>query len=46
MPNSLRRIHSAYLGQKVFPREMTDFEIREFFTLNSAYKPAIRIDSQ
>ena len=38
MPNALRRIHSVYLGQKVFPTEMSDFEIREFFSLSSADK--------
>lgn len=41
----MRRIHSAYLGQKVFPTDMSEFEIREFFTLSSADKRAIRVDS-
>ena len=45
MANDLRRIHSVYLGQKVFPRDMSEFEIREFFTLSSADKRTLRTDS-
>lgn len=45
MPSSIRRIHSTYLGQKVFPKKMSEFEIREFFTLNVVDKRAIRVDS-
>ncbi len=45
MPSSVRRIQSTYLGQKVFPKELTELEIREFFTLTSADKRAIRIHS-
>ena len=45
MPSAIRRIHSGYLGQKEFPKDMREFEIREFFTLSSADKRAIRIDS-
>jgi hypothetical protein len=44
MPSSIRRIHSTYLGQKVFPKKMSEFEIREFFTLNVADNRAIRVD--
>ena len=45
MPSSIRRIHSTYLGQKVFPKKMSEFEIHEFFTLNVTDKRAIRVDS-
>jgi len=45
MPHALRRIHFTYLGRKVFPKGMSEFELREFFTLSSADKRAIRIDS-
>jgi TnpA family transposase len=46
MPQIVRRIHSAYLGQKVlFPDDMSDFEVHEFFALSSADKRAIRVDS-
>jgi hypothetical protein len=43
MQSAIRRIHSEYLGQKEFPKNMREFEIREFFTLSSADKRAIRI---
>jgi hypothetical protein len=38
----MRRIHSTYLGRTTIPRELTDFEMREFFTLSTADKRAIR----
>ena len=45
MPSAIRRIHSKYLGEKTFPKDITEFEIREFFTLSSADLRAIRVDS-
>lgn len=45
MSHALRRIHSTYLGRKVFPKDMSEFELREFFTLSAADKRTIRIDS-
>ena len=30
MPSAIRRIHSRYLGDKVFPKDIAEFEIREF----------------
>jgi hypothetical protein len=32
MPIAIRRIHSKYLGDKAFPKDITEFEIREFFS--------------
>lgn len=31
MPSAIRRIHSKYLGDKAFPKDISEFEIREFF---------------
>src|ERR1022692_826361 len=45
MPAAIRRIHSKYLGEKAFPKEITEFEIREFFTLSAEDLRAIRVDS-
>src|ERR1039457_6594612 len=45
MPAALRRIHSKYLGEKTFPKEIAEFEICEFFTLSAADLRAIRVDS-
>jgi len=45
MPAAIRRIHSKYLGEKTFPKEITEFEIREFFTLSAEDLRAIRVDS-
>jgi TnpA family transposase len=45
MPTAIRRIHSKYLGEKAFPKDITEFEIREFFTLSAADLRAIRVDS-
>ena len=45
MQSAIRRIHSKYLGEKIFPKEITEFEIREFFTLSAADMRAIRVDS-
>ena len=45
MPAAIRRIHSKYLGEKTFPKEITEFEIREFFTLSAEDHRAIRVDS-
>jgi hypothetical protein len=45
MPSAIRRIHSKYLGEKTFPKDITEFEIREFFTLSGSDLRAIRIDS-
>ena len=45
MPIAIRRIHSKYLGDKVFPKDITEFEIHEFFTLSAADLRAIRVDS-
>jgi hypothetical protein len=45
MPAAIRRIHSKYLGERTFPKEITEFEIREFFTLSAEDLRAIRIDS-
>ena len=42
---NVRRIHSGYLGEKILTRDMSEFEICEFFTISSADKRAIRIDS-
>ena len=39
----MRRIHSAYLGRTSIPRDLTDFELREFFTLSAADRRAIRV---
>jgi hypothetical protein len=36
-------IHSGYLGVKAFPRDITEFENREFFNLSATR--AIRVDS-
>jgi len=36
VPSAIRRIHSKYLGEKVFQKDITEFEIREFFTLSAA----------
>jgi hypothetical protein len=41
MPSAIRRIHSRYLGDKAFPKDNTEFEIREFFTLSAADLRAI-----
>ena len=35
MSIAIRRIHSKYLGDKAFPKDITEFEIREFFTLSA-----------
>jgi hypothetical protein len=45
VPAAIRRIHSKYLGEKTFPKEITAFEIREFFTLSAEDLRAIRLDS-
>src|SRR6204780_2452405 len=45
MSIAIRRIHSKYLGDKAFPKDITAFEIREFFTLSYADLRAIRVDS-
>ena len=45
MPIAIRRIHSKYLGDKAFPKGITEFEIREFFTLSDVDLRAIRVDS-
>jgi TnpA family transposase len=45
MPAVIRRIHSKYLGEKAFPKEITEFEIWEFFTLSAADLRAMRVDS-
>jgi len=45
MPAVIRRIHSKYLGEKTFPKEITEFEIREFFTLSAEDLRTIRVDS-
>ena len=45
MPIAIRRIHFKYLGDKAFPKDITEFEIREFFTLSAADLRAIRVDS-
>ncbi len=45
MPAALRRIHSKYLGEKTFPKEIAEFEIWEVFTLSAADLRAIRVDS-
>jgi hypothetical protein len=37
-------IHSRYLG-KAFPKDIIEFEIREFFNLSATYHRAIRVDS-
>jgi hypothetical protein len=45
MPIAIRCIHSKYLGDKAFPKDITEFEIHEFFTLSAADLRAIRVDS-
>ena len=45
MQAAIRRIHSKYLGEKTFPKEITEFEIRQFFTLSAEDVRAIRVDS-
>jgi hypothetical protein len=45
MPIDTRRIHCGYLGHTAFPKDITEFEIREFFTLSAADLRAIRVDS-
>ena len=45
MPAIVRRIHSKYLGERTFPEEITEFEIREFFTLSAEDLRAIRVAS-
>ena len=42
MPIAIRRIHSKYLGNKVFPKDITEFEIHEF---NLGATRTIRLDS-
>ena len=37
--------HPKYLGDKAFPKDITEFEIHEFFTLSAADLRAIRVDS-
>jgi hypothetical protein len=37
----MRHIQASYLGRNSFPRQLSDFEIREFFTLRPADKRAI-----
>ena len=39
----MRRIHSTYLGRTTVPRDLTDFETREFFRLTAADKRALRV---
>jgi hypothetical protein len=41
----LHRFGYPYLGDKAFPKDITEFEIREFFTLSAADLRAIRVDS-
>ena len=38
----MRRIHSTYLGRATIPRDLTDLEMREFFTLTAADRRALR----
>ena len=45
MPAVIRRIHSKYPGEKTSPKEITEFEIREFFTLSAEDLRTIRVDS-
>ena len=45
MPSAIRRIRSRYVGDKAFPKDITEFEIREFFSLSAADLRAIRVDS-
>ena len=45
MPIAIRRVHSPCLGDKTFPKDITEFEIREFFTLSHGDLRAIRGDS-
>ena len=45
MPTAIRRIHSKYLGEKAFPKDITEFEIREFFILSAVDLRAIRVGS-
>ena len=45
MRAAIRGIHSKYLGEKTFPKEITELEIRQFFTLSAEDLRAIRIDS-
>jgi hypothetical protein len=33
LPNPICHIHSKYLGEKAFPKDISEFEIREFFNL-------------
>jgi TnpA family transposase len=39
----MRQILTALLGSKSFPRQLSDFEIREFFTLKATERRAIRM---
>jgi hypothetical protein len=45
VPKPIRRIHSKYLGEKAFPKDISEFEIRGVFTLSAADIRAIRADS-
>ena len=45
MPIAIGRIHSKYLGDKVSPKDVTEFEIREFFRLSAPDLRAIRVDT-
>jgi len=45
MEIAIRRIHPRYLGDKAFPKDITGFEIREFFTLSATDHRPIRVDS-
>jgi hypothetical protein len=42
MPAAIRRIHSKYLGEKTLPKEISELEIPQFFTLGAADLRAIR----
>jgi Domain of unknown function (DUF4158) len=44
MPCATRRIPSGYLGDKAFPKDISEFEIHEFFRLSAADLRAFRVD--
>jgi hypothetical protein len=45
MPSAIRCIHSRYPGDTAFPKDIPEFEIREFFNLSATAYRAIRVDS-
>jgi hypothetical protein len=45
VPSAIRCIHSRYLGDKAFLKDITEFEVRGFLNRSAADHRAIRVDS-